>query len=118
MQQIACWLEELGLGQYAQRFAENVNDVSVLYYLTDRELEKIGVLLGHRRKLLAAITELPGGSLSKTEFEPKSQDTAVRRQVTVMFSDLVDSTALSARMDLRTSPKSAFIDRPARFLSR
>ena len=50
-QQITDWLEKLALGQYAQTFAENGIDVSVLHYLTDQDLEKIGVLLGHRRKL-------------------------------------------------------------------
>ena len=103
MQQIADWLEKLNLGQYAQRFAENDIDVSVLRHLTDADLEKIGVSLGHRRKMLAAIAELPGTISSKPEpagsVEPKSQETAERRQVTVMFSDLVGSTALSARMD-------------------
>ena len=103
MQQIVDWLEKLNLGQYAQRFAENDIDVSVLRHLTDADLEKIGVSLGHRRKILAAIAELPGASPSKHEpadgVEPKPQETAERRQVTVMFSDLVGSTALSARMD-------------------
>ena len=102
MQQIADWLEKLNLGHYAQRFAENDIDVSVLRHLTDGDLEKIGVSLGHRRKILAAIAELPGASPSKQEppdgMEPKPQE-AERRQVTVMFSDLVGSTALSARMD-------------------
>ena len=103
MQQIAYWLEKLNLGQYAQRFAENDIDVSVLRHLTDADLEKIGVSLGHRRKILAAIAEPPGASPSKHQpangVEPKPQETAERRQVTVMFSDLVGSTALSARMD-------------------
>jgi class 3 adenylate cyclase/predicted ATPase len=103
MQQVADWLQKLGLGQYAQRFAENYIYVSVLPHLTDADLEKIGVSLGHRRKILAAIAEIPGASPSKHETvfgpEPKIQDTAERRQVTVMFSDLVGSTALSARMD-------------------
>ena len=103
MQLIADWLEKLNLGQYAQRFAENDIDVSVLRHLTDADLEKIGVSLGHRRKILAAIAELPVASPSKHEpaggVEPKTQETAERRQVTVMFSDLVGSTALSARMD-------------------
>ena len=103
MQQIGDWLEKLNLGQYAQRFAENDIDVSVLRHLTDADLEKIGVSLGHRRKILAAIAELPVASPSKHEpaggAEPKPQETAERRQVTVMFSDLVGSTALSARMD-------------------
>jgi class 3 adenylate cyclase len=103
MQQIADWLQKLGLGQYAQTFAENDIDFSVLPYLTDADLEKIGVSLGHRRKILAAIAELPGASPSNRKIEgvveQKPQDTAERRQVTVMFSDLVGSTALSARMD-------------------
>jgi hypothetical protein len=50
MQQVADWLEKLGLGQYAQRFAENGIDFSVLRYLTDQDLEKIGVLLGHAER--------------------------------------------------------------------
>src|SRR6202046_728857 len=102
MQQIADWLKNLDLGQYAQRFAENDIDVSVLRHLTDADLEKIGVSLGHRRKILAAIVELPVASPPKLPaggVEPKPQETAERRQVTVMFSDLVGSTALSARMD-------------------
>src|SRR5215469_3718538 len=56
------WLASLGLPEYAQRFAENGIDVSVLRYLTDQDLEKIGVLLGHRRKMLAAIAELSGAA--------------------------------------------------------
>jgi SAM domain (Sterile alpha motif) len=59
MRQVADWLEKLGLGQYAQRFAEN-GIFLVLGYLTDQDLDKIGVLFGHRRKMLAAIGELAG----------------------------------------------------------
>ena len=100
---ISDWLESLGLAEYARRFAENGIDVSVLRYLTDQDLEKIGVLLGHRRKMLAAIGELSGDAAQPSHEpagrpEPK-QDSAERRQVSVMFSDLVGSTALSARMD-------------------
>ena len=58
MQQIANWLGQLGLGQYAERFTENEIDVSVLRLLTDQDLKDIGVPLGHRRKILAAIAEL------------------------------------------------------------
>ena len=103
MQQIADWLEKLGLSEYAQRFTENGIDLAALPYLTDQDLKDIGVLLGHRRIMLAAIGKLTGAVAATPEptkqVEPKPQDTAERRQVTVMFSDLVGSTALSARMD-------------------
>jgi class 3 adenylate cyclase len=103
MQEIADWLKTLGMSEYAQRFAENGIDVSALRHLTDQDLKDIGVLLGHRRKMLAAIGELtpaaPAKPVPATGMEPKIQDIAERRQVTVMFSDLVGSTALSARMD-------------------
>ena len=106
MQQIADWLKQLGLGQYAQRFAENDINFAILPHLTDQDLKEIGVAsLGHRRQLLLAIAELNG--VQKGAVEPASSveapiaphDTAERRQVTVMFSDLVGSTALSARLD-------------------
>src|SRR5262249_1805949 len=103
MQQIADWLEKLGMSEDAKRFSENGVDFSVLPHLTDQDLKDIGVLLGHRRKMLAAISGLAGGAPATSEptvgQEPKTQDAAERRQVTVMFSDLVGSTALSARMD-------------------
>jgi class 3 adenylate cyclase len=103
MQQIAEWLEELGMSEYTQRFVENGIDFSVLPHLTDQDLKDIGVLLGHRRKMLAAITAMTGTAATAPAptptTEPKPQDTAERRQVTVMFSDLVGSTALSARVD-------------------
>ena len=103
MQQIAEWLEKLGMSEYAQRFAENGISVAALPHLTDHDLKDIGVLLGHRRVMLAAIGKLAGAAPATPEptalAEPKPRDTAERRQVTVMFSDLVGSTALSARMD-------------------
>ena len=103
MQQIADWLQKLGMAEYAECFADNKIDVSVLRHLTDQDLKDIVIPLGHRRKMLAAIAELSGASPSKHEpvggVELKLQDAAERRQVTVMFSDLVGSTALSARMD-------------------
>ena len=105
MQDLAHWLEELGMSEYTQSFVENGIDFTVLPDLTDQDLKDIGVLLGHRRKLLRAIAELKG--VEKGELKPAPpvaasvapQDTAERRQVTVLFSDLVGSTALSARMD-------------------
>jgi class 3 adenylate cyclase len=89
------------MAEYAEAFAKNRIDVSVLPELTDLDLEKIGVL-GDRRKILRAIREI-GGTAAYAQ-EPvlaasKPQDIAERRQVTVLFSDLVGSTALSARMD-------------------
>ena len=103
MQQIADWLQKLGLGQYAQTFAENEIDVSVLPHLTDQDLKDIGVPLGPRRKILAAISKdanaVQGVNQPTIGSEPEPHDNAERRQVTVMFSDLVGSTALSARMD-------------------
>ena len=108
MQQVADWLEKLGLGQYAQRFAENDINFSILSDLTDRDLKELGVSsLGHRRQLLRAIAELTSVEKNEptpavaaaTAVFPQSHDVAERRQVTVMFSDLVGSTAISARID-------------------
>jgi class 3 adenylate cyclase/predicted ATPase len=106
MQRIAEWLAGLDLGQYTQVFDENGIDFSVLPDLTDQDLEKLGVLLGHRRKLLRSIANLksvgsdaPSVQVAAAPAAPRLLDSAERRQVTVMFSDLVGSTALSARMD-------------------
>jgi class 3 adenylate cyclase len=97
---VAQWLEQLGLGQYASVFAENDIDGEVLCDLADSDLEKIGVTLGHRKKILKAIAAL------QTEFRvttppaeaPKAAD-AERRQLTVMICDLVGSTELSGKLD-------------------
>ena len=108
MQQIADWLEKLGMSEYAPRFAENRIDFSVLPDLTDQDLEKLGVVLGDRRKMLRAILNLEATNKSAPDIAVEAtasampvrlHDTAERRQVTVMFSDLVGSTALSARLD-------------------
>ena len=96
MQQIADWLEKLGLGQYALRFAENGIDLSVLPELTDQDFDRLGVLLGHRRKMLRVVAELDQAELVA---EPARRHDAERRHLTVMFCDLVGSTALSARLD-------------------
>ena len=102
MQQIADWLEKLGMSEYADRFVENKIDISVLPHLTDQDLKDIGIPLGHRRKILAAInlggSTQPIWEASKVT-EPKTQDAPERRFVTVLFSDLVGSTALSASID-------------------
>jgi class 3 adenylate cyclase len=102
MQQIADWLKTLGMSEYAERFAESDIDTSVLRDLNDQDLKEFGVSLGHRRKMLRAIAELADVAPTLPQpgvTEPKPKDTAERRQVTVMFSDLVGSTAPSARMD-------------------
>src|SRR5215468_8614278 len=98
MPEIGDWLKTLGMSEYAERFAENGIDISVLRHLTDQDLKDIGVLLGHRRKLLAAIAELPGAT-PVAPHEAKTEGGAERRQLTVMFCDLVGSTALSSRLD-------------------
>ena len=104
MQKIADWLKSSAC-RNTQPFAENDIDFAILGDLTDQDLEKIGVTsLGHRRKLLRAITsQLKGApavaAATTSPATPRAAGTAERRQVTVMFSDLVGSTALSARMD-------------------
>jgi class 3 adenylate cyclase len=103
MQQVADWLEKLGMSEYEQRFAENRIDFSVLPDLTDQDLEKLGVVLGDRRKMLRAIGELTGASVPAPQYstatKPALLDTAERRHLTVMFTDLVGSSALSTRLD-------------------
>src|ERR1700731_879564 len=103
LQQIVHWLKKFGMAEYAERFAENRIDFSVLPDLTDQDLEKLGVLLGDRRKMLRAIRELAGDtpvtSHPPAVVEARPQDAAERRQLTVMFCDLVGSTALSAKLD-------------------
>jgi class 3 adenylate cyclase/tetratricopeptide (TPR) repeat protein len=105
MQQIENWLKRLGMAQYAQAFADNDIDFSVLRHLTDQHLKDLGVSLGHRLKMLQAIRDLGEASAAATApsaptpTEPTRQDSAERRQLTVMFCDLVGSTALSARLD-------------------
>ena len=96
MQQIADWLEQLGLGQCAQRFAENGIDVSVLPELTDEDLDRLGVLLGHRRKMLRRIAEFNRAELVA---QPARRHDAERHHLTVLICDLVGSTALTARLD-------------------
>src|SRR6201987_942257 len=107
---VVVWLRSLGLGKYEAAFRENEIDETVLPSLTEEHLKQLGVTaLGHRLKLLDAIAALRNdgsGTLPTVGAAPMSsapsahpEDRAERRQVTVMFSDLVGSTALSARMD-------------------
>lgn len=106
---VASWLRGLGLGQYAAAFEDNAVDAETLRELTAEDLKELGVsLVGHRRKLLAAISRLkekPASTGSDAELENSNPDNATeidaaeRRQLTVMFCDLVGSTKLSAQLD-------------------
>jgi len=102
---VADWLRGLGLGQYAPAFAANDIDGEVLAELTADDLTGLGITsIGHRRKLLAAIAALRGGApLPAIETPPRPAAAvggeAERRQLTVMFCDLVGSTPLSTRFD-------------------
>ena len=96
------WLASLGLPEYGERFVANAIDQSVLAELTEEDLKELGIPLGHRRKILRAIAEsIAKPSLAASSYQPvKSGDGAQRRQLTVMFCDLVGSTALASRLEL------------------
>ena len=103
---VVVWLRGLGLGRYEAAFRENEIDETVLPSLTHETLKELGVTaVGHRLNLLDAIAALrakaPSADVATASSAPSvpPEDRAERRQVTVMFSDLVGSTALSARMD-------------------
>jgi class 3 adenylate cyclase len=103
MSDVAQWLDDLGLGQYAAVFAENDVGLRALPFLSEEDLRELGVSLGHRRVLLAAISELDGQPISTVSEAPQQKETiatdAERRQLTVMFCDMVGSTALSTQID-------------------
>jgi class 3 adenylate cyclase/tetratricopeptide (TPR) repeat protein len=106
-QAIAKWLELLGLGKYTTVLAENDIDLRALRHLTDEDLKSLGISLGHRRILLAAIDKLPASYPEDADASQESSGAGAatpaqlpeRRQVTVLFSDLVGSTELAHRMD-------------------
>ncbi len=100
MTEVRDWLDAIGMAEYIERFDQNGVDLTVLPELTDEDLEKLGVLLGHRRKMLRAIRELVAkrsGDLQGMAAAPREH--AERRQLTIMFCDLVESTALATRLD-------------------
>ena len=97
-------LARLGLERYNSAFSSNDVDLSTLPYLTDDDLVSLGLSLGHRRKLMAAIKQPSGGQQATASKEVATESTnrvdqAERRQLTVMFCDLVGSTQLSAELD-------------------
>ena len=109
---VGAWLRRIGFGQYEAAFRDNAIDADLLPDLTDDDLEKLGLPLGHRKRLLKAITNLSTTELSDNAFvgaepvrapaslAPKGpQLSAERRPITVMFCDLVGSTSLASNLD-------------------
>ncbi|MEK9662238.1 MAG: AAA family ATPase, partial [Alphaproteobacteria bacterium] len=104
---IAQWLDGIGLGRYAQAFADNDIDFANLPLLTEEDFRELGLSIGHRRTLQAAIGRLPAdGASAEVESDKRSAargrvtaPEAQRRQLTVLFCDLVGSTALASRLD-------------------
>src|SRR3954463_7781316 len=101
---VVAWLQSLGLGRYEPLFRDNEIDWEILPKLTSEDLKEIGVVaIGHRRKLLDAIASLgavpPAATVKAAPRDAPAPADAERRQLTVMFCDLVGSTALSTRLD-------------------
>src|SRR5262245_19686313 len=96
--EIASWLKELGLEKYSAAFAAAEIDLAALPHLTEDDLKELGLPLGPRRKLLAAIPALKAAPAPAEPPAPRRGE-AERRQLTVLFADLVDSTALSQALD-------------------
>jgi class 3 adenylate cyclase len=97
---IGAWLEDLGFGKYAEAFVANDVDLRALPHLTDEDLKDIGVSLGDRRVIIAAAAKLvdePATEIAARKPTPSAQ--AERRQLTVMFCDLVGSTAIAEKLD-------------------
>jgi class 3 adenylate cyclase len=109
------WLRSVGLAQYEAVFRDNGIEVDVLAELSDADLEKLGVLLGHRRRMQKAIADLGAAPAAAAErapppplpepvarpapAPPPTTESAERRHLTVMFCDLVGSTSISAKLD-------------------
>jgi hypothetical protein len=110
---IGAWLRGHGLGQYEATFRQNEIDVDILPQVTEPDLEKLDIPLGHRKRLLKAISNLEANERSATAGGPAPapaptvlasgasmpEATGERQHVTVMFCDLVDSTGIAARLD-------------------
>jgi len=98
---VAEWLASLGLSEYAQCFAENAVDLSVVPDLTEQDLKDLGVFLGHRRKMLRAIAGMKAPVVAEPEPAPRPvpRTDAERRQLTILCCDLVGSSELAVRLD-------------------
>ncbi|MDH3772239.1 MAG: hypothetical protein OET79_14795, partial [Nitrospirota bacterium] len=97
MSDVDNWLEAIGLGEYVAMFAEHKIDREVLPELTEQDLKDLGLPLGHRKKFLRAVAALAEDPPAPAT--PTRPAGAERRQLTVMFVDLVGSTALSGKLD-------------------
>lgn len=99
---VGAWLEELGLGQYRALFSEQAIDHDVLPDLTDDDLVRLGIPLGHRKKLFKAIDDLLGRQTTE-QHAPirlvRTRPDAERRQLTVLICDMVESTTLASKLD-------------------
>ena len=98
MADLADWLAGLGLGKYAPAFAEQEIDFDLLPLLTEADVHELGLPIGPRRKLLDAIATLRGEHRQGSE-KPRRQNEAERRQLTVMFVDMAESTPLALQLD-------------------
>jgi len=105
MDDLKAWLEKIELGRYARVLADNDIDLDVLHHLSDEDLKELGLSLGHRRKLLAALAEEPrlkataAVDLERPDTVRNADEDVERRQLTVLFCDLVGSTELSEKLD-------------------
>jgi class 3 adenylate cyclase/tetratricopeptide (TPR) repeat protein len=98
---VATWLRGLGLERHEAAFRDNLIDLDVVRELTESDLEKLGLALGDRKRILKAIAGLPTAEAAASIpiAAPRLRDKAERRPVTVMFCDLVGSTSLAATLD-------------------
>ena len=104
MSTVTTWLGRLGLEQYAKTFSDNAIDMEVLPDLTEADLEKLNIALGHRKRILRAIAELPGAGAALATgpaipAAPAAGTDGEKRQLTVLFCDIVGSTALALQLD-------------------
>src|SRR5262245_36376973 len=105
MSDIVPWLQSLGLEKHAELFASHDIDLAVVPDLTEQDLEKLGLSLGHRRKFIAAAARLRQASTpvdvsaKQTRSSGQAETLVERRQMTVVFIDLVGSTSLGGDLD-------------------
>ena len=101
MSAISAWLDHLGLGRYAAAFDENAVDLDVVSELTEVDLERMGVALGHRKRILRAISisSVVSPAVATTQTVPSQHLESEKRQLTMFFCDLVGSTALAVQLD-------------------